>query len=225
VERAATSREDVTRAGGDDRREELSTATQGAGVVVPFTPEAAEAHYRPLGRFKGDLAAPAVQDAARAFWQSAGEAGALWLARRLRQEIQLETLIAAGSELADLGKEAVAPIIEELGNNPAPDQALALLQALGWMGKAPSAPRIDEVSVELLLVQFLVHRDPDVREAAARAMRLLPPERAISWLRRRRLEEQDPEVIQTIEEELTQSQAAGGGSDAPPEGRSKGTVE
>jgi hypothetical protein len=116
----------------------------------------------------------------------------------------------AGSELAHLGQQAVAPIIEELGNNPAPEQAWALLQALGWMSKAPSAPRIDEVSVELLLAQFLLHRDPDVREAAARAMRLLPPDRAAYWLRWREREEKDREVVLTIEEELTELQAAGG---------------
>src|SRR5262249_41711590 len=131
----------------------------------------------------------------------AGEAGARWLARRLRQEIQLETLIAAGSELAHLGPVAVAPIIEELGNIPEPDQAWARLQSLGCIGESSSAPTIESTSVELLLAKFLQHRNPDDRENAAGALRLLPPERATCWLRRRRLEEKDPEVIQTIEEQ------------------------
>jgi predicted HTH domain antitoxin len=189
---------------------EPSMASQESGADTPFTPETAEAHYQPLGRLKGVLATRNVQDEARAFWQSAGERGARWLACRLRYEVHLESLHAVGSQLADLGWVAVAPIVEELGKNPAPDQAWALLQALGWMGKAASAPTIEEASIELLLAKFLQDRDPDVREAAAHAMRRLPPERATYWLRRREQEETDQEVIQTIEDELTRIRTAGG---------------
>ena len=202
VGRAAKGAGDTQRMAAD-QREEPAMVGQESVMDVPFTPEEAEAHYRPLGRLKGDLAAPAVQDAARAFWQSAGEHGARWLSRRLRREVQVETLHAAGSELADLGPVAVVPIVDELGNNPTPDQAWTLLKALGWMGNAPSSPRIDEASVELLLAKFFQHHDADVREAAARAMRLLPPERAGYWLRRQEREEKDREVVLTIEEELT----------------------
>jgi hypothetical protein len=187
-----------------------SAVSQGSGPDAPFTPEEAEAHYRPLGRLKGDLAAAAVQDAARAFWQSAGEHGARWLARRLRQEVQVETLHAAGSELADLGAVAVAPIIQELANNPTTDQAWTLLKALGWIGESPSAPTMESASVESILARFLQHRDPDVREYAARAMRLLPPERAGYWLRRQEPEEKDPDVVLTIKEELMRLPTTGG---------------
>jgi hypothetical protein len=187
-----------------------STESQESGADLRFTLEAAEAHYRPLGRSKGDLAAGAVQDAAREFWQSAGERGARWLVRRLRRESQVEALHAAAARLSNLGPAAVAPIAEELGNDPTPDQAWALLQALGWMGESSSSPRLEDALLGLILRKFLAHPHPDVREAAARAMRLLPPEQATHWLRQREREENDPDVVQTIEEELTEHSSAGG---------------
>ena len=97
----------------------------------------------------------------------------------------------------------MTPITRELGNYPTPDQAWALLQALRWIADDPSAPTIEETSVELLLAKFLQHRDQDVREAAVHTLRLLPYERATYWLRRQACQEKDPEVIQTIVEELT----------------------
>ncbi len=51
------------------------TGPAGSGPDVHFTPEVAEAHYQPLGRIKGDLAAAPVQEAAREFWRSASERG------------------------------------------------------------------------------------------------------------------------------------------------------
>ncbi len=74
----------------------------------------------------------------------------------------------------------------------------------------PTAPTIEATGLELLLARFLQHGDGDVREAAAQAMRLMPPARASYWLRRRRLEEGDSYVVKTIEEELIRHQANGG---------------
>jgi predicted HTH domain antitoxin len=193
-----------------ETREVPSTVSQEPHVGATFTPAAAEGHYRPLGRLKGEMSTDNVQTSARAFWQSSGVEGARWLARRLRWEVQIETLHAAAALLADLGCAAVTPIAEELARNPTSDQAWALLQALGWLANGPSAQTIEEASVELLLASFLQHRDPDVREAAAHAMRLLPPEQAVYWLRRREREEQDREVVLTIEDELTHYPAASG---------------
>ncbi len=188
---------------------EPSTGPAASGLDTPFAPEVAEAHYQPLGRIKGELAVAPVQQAAREFWRSAGECGARWLARRLRWEFRVDTLHAAAARLADLGRTAITPILEVLGNHPSTDQAWALLKALAWIGESSSAPTIEAASVELILARFLQDRDPDLREDAARAMRLLPPERTTYWLRRRQLEEKVSDVAQTIEEELTHLQAAG----------------
>ena len=71
---------------------------------------------------------------------------------------------------------------------------MALVKALAWIGQSPSAPKLEATSVELTLARFLQHFDGDVREWAAVAMRLLPPDRAAYWLRRRQAEETDPYV-------------------------------
>jgi hypothetical protein len=186
------------------------TGTGEPGPEVPFTPEAAEADYQALGRFTGKLAAAPVQAAAREFWVSSGERGARWLARRLHWEFHVDTLHAPSAQLADLGEAAIGPIVEELGGHPTPEQAEALLKALGWIGESPSALIIEATAFELLLARFLQHRDPDVREGAALAMRLLPSARAAYWLRRRQLEERDKYVTPTIEDELTRHQSSGG---------------
>jgi hypothetical protein len=85
-----------------------------------------------------------------------------------------------------------------------------LLQALGWLGESPEAPIVTEASTELTLAQFLQNRDPDTREAASRAVRLLPPARAANWLGLRLGEEPDPDVAETIRDELA-SRPIGGG--------------
>jgi hypothetical protein len=182
-------------------------AEDAAGV---FDRDAAEIHYRALGRWKGKLAAADVQAAAQDFWLAAGEAGGYWLARRLRWESNVETLLAVASLLARLGPAALALVVEELGENPASDQARALLQALGWLGESPEAPIVAEASTELTLARFLQDRDPDTREAAARALRLLPPARAAHWLGLRLGEEPDPDVAETIREELARCPEVGG---------------
>jgi hypothetical protein len=182
-------------------------AEDAAGV---FDRDAAEIHYRALGRWKGKLAAVDVQTASRDFWLAAGEAGGYWLTRRLRWESNAESLHAVAVLLARLGPVALAAVVEELGENPASDQARALLQALGWLGESPEAPIVTEASTELTLAQFLQNRDPDTRESAARALRLLPPARAAHWLGLRLREEPDPDVAETIRDELA-SRPIGGG--------------
>lgn len=168
----------------------------------PFAPEQAEAHYRLLGAWKGPSAAKDVQRAAREFWRGAGAAGARWLVGRLRDEVLVESLHAAGSVLADLDEVAIGPIVEGLLNSPSHDQAITLLDALGWLGESGRLPRLEGAEAELMLADRLQHDDPDMREAAACAMRLIRPERAVPWLEHRLRVETDPEVRRTIEEEL-----------------------
>jgi hypothetical protein len=178
--------------------------------ALASNPEEAEAHFRAIAPSTGKRVQPEVEEAARRFWGAAGEPGARWIARRLRWEFNVDALYGAAAALAELGVAAIPPILEELDNNPTTDQAMALVKALAWIGQSPSAPKLEATSVELTLARFLQHFDGDVREWAAVAMRLLPPDRAAYWLRRRQAEETDPYVSQAIAEELTQLQAASG---------------
>jgi Uncharacterised protein family (UPF0175)/HEAT repeats len=162
--------------------------------------EDAERHYRAMRSWK--QAEPARREA-RAFWLSSDEAGARWLARRLRDESQVEALHAALATLTAMGEVAIGPAVEALGDDPAPDQTLTLLRALGWIGEPGTHPTLGGAQAELVLADFLQHDDPDIRESAAHAMRLLPPVRAERWLSHRLRDEQNPEVVEAIEEELS----------------------
>ena len=83
----------------------------------------------------------------------------------------------AAALLADLGRASIGPIIEELDHDPAPDQALALFVALVRLGDSHERLTLEGAQGELVLADLLQHDDPDIREAAACAMRLLRPER------------------------------------------------
>lgn len=178
-----------------------------AGVPASLSPDVAERHYQALGRSKGPLAAEDVQRDAREYWSGSGSAGARWLVARLRSETHEERLHWAASTLAGLGPVVLEPILEALQGDAPPDQALALLRALGWMG---GRQKTADPLAELVLVKHLLHEDPDVREAASEALRVLPRERARTWLTRRLRDETDSEVRRTIEEELEPVQAAHG---------------
>ena len=180
--------------------------TSGAGARADrgFSTEVAEKHYRALGDWKGPRT---DRRAAREFWREAGTMGARWLVGRLRSEVIVETLHAAASVLADRGEVGIGPIVEGLLADPAHDQAIALLNALGWLGESSGLPRLEGAQVELMLADRLQHDDPDMREAAACAMRLIRPERAARWLEHRLRDETDAEVRRTIESELSHHQA------------------
>jgi HEAT repeat protein len=67
--------------------------------------------------------------------------------------------------------------------------------------------RIEIPQVELILADLLQDNEPDVREEAAEAMRLLRTERAVRWLEHRLRDETNAEVRQTIQRELTRHQS------------------
>jgi hypothetical protein len=163
-----------------------------------FRPDEAEQQFRGLGNWKH----PETGRTAREYWFGAGAQEVEWLVRRLRSETHVEVLHDAAALLSDLGRASVGPIIEELDRNPAADQALALLRALGWLGDSHERPTLEGAQGELILADLLQHDDPDIREAAACAMRLLRPERAAHWLARRRRVEPDAAVLAAIEDEL-----------------------
>jgi hypothetical protein len=168
----------------------------------PFASAEAESHYQALGRFKGPLAAKDVQRAAREFWRGSGVAGARWLVGRLRDEFQVEVMHAAASALASIEEASLGPIFEALSESPPVDQAQVLLWALVSLAQSKPSIHAEGAQPEIVLVEFLQHDEPDLRESAARALRLLRRDRALRWLSHRLRDESDAEVRRTIEDEL-----------------------
>jgi hypothetical protein len=169
------------------------------GKQSMFTSDEAEIHYQPLGRWKGPDASAEAQEESRRFWLTSGRVGVRWLVNRIRDERHDDRLYGAASALADLGVTGLGLILETLRSEPTADQALALLWSLGWLGERQ---KTEDQLAELVLVKYLLNEDPDIRDAACRALRLLPPHRARIWLTRRLREESDHDVRRTIEEEL-----------------------
>lgn len=166
-----------------------------------FSTDEAESHYRTLGCWKGPASSSEMQESSREYWRRLAEPGVRWLVRRLRNERRVDALHGAASLLADLGVDCIKPILKELRREPTVDQALALLQALSWIAES-SNPRLKTIEAEVVLAAFLQHEQPDLREAAARAMRLLTPERSSHWLVSRLRDEPSADVRATLEEEL-----------------------
>jgi hypothetical protein len=166
---------------------------------VSLTIEAAETHYQGLGRWRGRATSPDAQEESRRFWRESGLAGVRWLVGRLRDELHDDRLRGTAATLADLGSVSLGPILEALRDEPTTDQALALLWALGWLGDRQET---EDMRAELILVQYLFDENAELREASARAMRLIPPHRAKRWLTRRLRDESGREVRLSIEDEL-----------------------
>jgi predicted HTH domain antitoxin len=184
--------------------EELREELAGAVEADPGTLSAADAErfYQYLGAWKGPLATREAQQETQAFWRSSGASGIRWLVQRLRTEHHIDALHGVASLLSDLGDVILGPIFEELAREPSSDQALALLWALGSLSDSEASPRLEGVQAELVLVDLLQNDAPDIREAAATAMRLLPAQRASRWLSHRLRIEANPDVRTAIEGEL-----------------------
>jgi predicted HTH domain antitoxin len=184
----------------DELREEVEHAV--TAHLPTFAAADAERFYQYLGAWKGPLATREAQQEARAFWRSSGATGVRWLVQRLRTEHHIDALHGVASLLSDLGDMILGPIFEELVKEPSSDQSLALLWALGSLSESEASPRLEGVQAELVLVDLLQNDAPDIREAAATAMRLLPAQRASRWLSHRLRIEAGPDVRKTIEGEL-----------------------
>jgi hypothetical protein len=191
----------------------LETGKRAGFVAVPGNHDLERLGERPAREFRRDEAERQYQGLgnwkhaetgreAREYWFGAGAQGVEWLVRRLRSETHVEVLHDAAALLADLGRASVRPIVDELDRDPPTDQALALLRALGWLGESHERPTLEGAQGELILAGLLQHDDPDIREAAACAMRLLRPQRAAYWLTRRVRVEPDAAVRVAIEDEL-----------------------
>ncbi len=180
-----------------------SPSTALGGLRTAFSPAEAEHFYRPLGAWKGPLSSREVKQEALDFWRSSGEQGVRWLVARLRDEHHVEALHGAASLLGDLGEVILDPVFEELSRGAASDQAVCLLWALDSLSESEPTLGLENARAELALADFLQSDDPDLREAAAEAMRILKSERATRWLEHRLRDETNPEVRKTIESELT----------------------
>jgi hypothetical protein len=181
--------------------------TESGGPKIAFSPSEAEHYYQPLGAWKGPSSSREVKRECVEFWRSSGEEGVRWLVRRLREEHHVETLHAAASLLADLGEIVLGPIFEELSRGARGDQPLCLLWALDSLSESDPTLRLESAQDELVLAGLLQNEEPDVREGAAEAMRLLASERAVRWLEHGLLDESNEDVRRTLERELTWHQA------------------
>jgi hypothetical protein len=185
----------------------VSAQTESGESRITFSPAEAERYYSHLGAWKGPLAAREVQDEALHFWRSSGEEGVRWLMARLREEHHVETLHAVASLLADLGEIILGPVFEELSGGASSDQVVCLLWALEALSESDPTLRIENVQAEFILADLLKDDEPDVREEAAEAMRLLRSEQAVRCLEHRLRDETNAEVRQAIQRELTRLQA------------------
>lgn len=158
--------------------------------------------YGDLGRRRGSPAEIEAREARRRIWHDVGWWAAWWLAQRLRTERDVEVLADAASALADIGREAVDPVVRELRrawpDGPA-EQVEALLDALRWL------PADDAASIEVVdsvLAQWLRHDDADLRERALAATRALPAEQACRLLRAALEAETDAGLRDLINDEI-----------------------
>ncbi len=173
----------------------------------PVPPAGFEEEYQKIGWWTGPYATPEARESRREFWRSSGMDGIRWLVRRLRQERRIDVLDDAASLLAELGEFILIPAFEELARSRSRDQALCLLWALVSLSESAPTLRIEAGPSEPILAARLHDDDPDIREAAAEAMRLLGPERSARWLEQQLRDETNDEVRQTIERELARSRA------------------
>jgi hypothetical protein len=165
-----------------------------------------EAMYQKIGWWRGPHSTAAARTLVCGFWRDEADRGLRWLVSRLRSEWHIDLLDGVASILAQIGETAIRPILDELDRQPSRDQAEALLKALGWLGergKSASSSLVERL--DPVLVTFLGGDDPELREWAARAARLLPQERAVGLLEGVLNAEQDADVRLAIQETVAAS--------------------
>ncbi len=190
---------------------ELATATPAegaAGAAAVGSPnriegallEQCEREYQKVGWWKGPHATPEARQAVRTFWVGLGEPGVCWLAQRIGRESHVDLLDGVTNLLISFGPAGLPLILNTLQGDVTPVQAEHLLTVLRWTrltGQEHLQPQLNAV-----LRHFLAHESAEVRQAAVRAARALPRDRARQMLLERRAAEPDPEVAEAIAEEL-----------------------
>jgi hypothetical protein len=159
-----------------------------------------EDFYQRIGWRKGPYGSREAQKSVREFWVGQGAAGARWLVERLARETHVDVLDGAANLLADIGPKSIEPIASSLEYQPTRDHAEVLLKALGWIEAPQDVLAIQLDHLVRTLARYLAHTDADIRAAASAATRILPPDRAIALLARRRESESDPGVLEAIDE-------------------------
>jgi HEAT repeat protein len=189
----------IPRHHGDER-----TIAEVSPTLVPLSSEEEfEDAYQRIGWWRGPNTTPEARALVRDYWRLQGNRGLSWLVGRLRREWHIDLLDGVASLLAQAGGAGLLPILDELERQPRRDHAEALLKALGWIGEEGIPVQPSSVKrLEMVLSMFLHHDDAGLREGAARAARLLPPEQAMALLGRHVDEEPDADVRQAIEETL-----------------------
>ena len=173
-----------------DPPEEVSGVRENASEFEDF--------YQRIGWRTGPFASREAQKSVRDFWVSQGDAGAKWLVERLARETHVDVLDGAANLLADIGPKSVEPIVNSLEHERTRDHAEVLLKALGWIEAPQDVSPIHLDHLVRALATYLAHPDADIRAAACAATRILPSDRAIALLTRRRESESDPEVLEAI---------------------------
>jgi hypothetical protein len=139
-----------------------------------FDQERFEEPYQKLGRLRGPDATPEMQRQVRRVFVQAGRTGARWLVNRIRDEWSIDALSAVSFLLAELGLDALEPILEALENNPSEDVAEYLLRALWRFPQLPSGSVTTRVVAVLMRYQD-PGQDSEIRAAAYRASSCLAP--------------------------------------------------
>jgi hypothetical protein len=187
--------------------DEGAIAAVSPSLASPSSEEDFEDAYQKIGWWKGPNATPETRARVRDFWRLQGNRGLSWLVGRLRREWHIDLLDGVADLLAQAGDAGIPPILDELERQPRRDQAEALLKALGWMGEEGiPVPPSSVKRLETALSMFLHQDDAGLREWAARAVRLLPGERAIALIGGQLDGETDPDVLQAIEETVAASE-------------------
>jgi hypothetical protein len=180
-----------------------SESSPSAARAVPVDrTEYFEAVYNRIGWWRGPFATLAARKEVREFWLRNSVVGASWLVERLATETHGDVLDGVANLLADIGTGSIKPIIGKLADKPTRDQTEVLLKALGWIEAPRDATIVDPQSVETTLDTYLSDKDLDIRAAACAATRILPRERAIALLTKRRRIERDSYVLEAIDEAL-----------------------
>ncbi len=175
-----------------DPPSEVSGVRENASEIEDF--------YQRIGWRSGPFASREAQKSVRDFWVSQGDAGAKWLVERLARETHVDVLDGAANLLADIGPKSVEPIVNSLEHERTRDHAEVLLKALGWIEAPQDVSPIHLDHLVRALATYLAHPDADIRAAASAATRILPYDRAIDLLTRRRESESDPEVLEAIDD-------------------------
>lgn len=119
--------------------------------------------------------APLDREGTLAWWGYRSEAGACWIVRRLRAERDIEVLNEAASLLADIGRAAIWPILDELERGGPADQTDTLLLALRLLAEDGILRESTEEVLPVLQAMLPACRSVDTRIGIYEVLAVLRP--------------------------------------------------